>query len=329
MVLSNFFCKFVAMKMRAWIFAACWAVGALGGFAQSDTTFRFQSIAPMSIASKIIPSPQISIITPNIVAPKLNNYTPPEPLKLDYKFSQLSDSLKSTPELSVKPQVYRAASEFDFRGNPFSRDWSAGGEVLRLDQNLSLIGSGSYTAYPALGNIGTGSLGLQAKPIDRLTLGVGANVVKYHMGRSAWNDFGLYVNGSYQLTDALSVNAFGQYYFDQRYHSVGGMGLMQNAVYGGTLGYKFSDSFSLAVGAQRYYDAYTHTWRTVPIVAPTFKIFGAPLTVDVGGLIYNIVEALIYNSSDSHSGYAMPSGGSLVNPASQFKSRRAQGGDIR
>lgn len=252
--------------MRAWIFAACWAVGALGGFAQSDTTFRFQPIAPMSIASKIIPSPQISIITPNIVAPKLNNYTPPEPLKLDYKFSQLSDSLKSTPELSVKPQVYRAANEFDFRGNPFSRNWSAGGEVLRLDQNLSLIGSGSYTAYPALGNIGTGSLGLQAKPIDRLTLGVGANVVKYHMGRSAWNDFGLYVNGSYQLTDALSVNAFGQYYFDQRYHSVGGMGYMQNAVYGGTLGYKFSDSFSLAVGAQRYYDAYTHTWRTVPIV---------------------------------------------------------------
>ncbi|MDY4901096.1 MAG: hypothetical protein SO194_09905, partial [Sodaliphilus sp.] len=109
----------------------------------------------------------------------------------------------------------------------------------------------------------------------------------------------------------------------------GGMGLMQNAVYGGTLGYKFSDSFSLAVGAQRYYDAYTHTWRTVPIVAPTFKIFGAPLTVDVGGLIYNIVEALIYNSRDSHSGYAMPSGGPSVNPASQFKSRRAQGGDIR
>lgn len=104
--------------MRAWIFAACWAVGALGGFAQSDTTFRFQPIVPMSIASKIIPSPQISIITPNIVAPKLNNYTPPEPLKLDYKFSQLSDSLKSTPELSVKPQVYRAASEFDFREIP-------------------------------------------------------------------------------------------------------------------------------------------------------------------------------------------------------------------
>ena len=68
------------MKMRAWIFAACLVAGALGGFAQSDTTFRFQPIVPMSIASKIIPSPQISIITPNIVAPKLNNYTPPEPL---------------------------------------------------------------------------------------------------------------------------------------------------------------------------------------------------------------------------------------------------------
>lgn len=110
------------MKKRTLIFAIGVMAGALGGFAQSDTTFRFQPIAPKSIASKIIPSPQVSIITPNIVAPKLNNYTPPEPLKLDYKFSQLSDSLKSTPELSVKPQVYRAANEFDFRGNPFSRN---------------------------------------------------------------------------------------------------------------------------------------------------------------------------------------------------------------
>ena len=33
--------------MRAWIFAACLVAGALGGFAQSDTTFRFQPIVPM------------------------------------------------------------------------------------------------------------------------------------------------------------------------------------------------------------------------------------------------------------------------------------------
>ena len=98
--------------MRAWIFAACLAAGALGGFAQSDTTFRFQPIVPMSIASKIIPSPQISIITPNIVAPKLNNYTPPEPLKLDYKFSQLSDSLKCIvpPMSSTSGEIPSAAT---------------------------------------------------------------------------------------------------------------------------------------------------------------------------------------------------------------------------
>ena len=30
--------------MRAWIFAACLVAGALGGFTQSDTTFRFQPI---------------------------------------------------------------------------------------------------------------------------------------------------------------------------------------------------------------------------------------------------------------------------------------------
>lgn len=306
-------------------------VMALGAFAQSDTALRFKLALPSAVKVKAdFLQPQFTIITPNIVAPKLNNYLPPEPLKFDYKFSHLSDTLKTTPELSVVPQVFRQQQRFDFVGNPYGRDWSAGGEVLRLADGLSVMGSGSYTSYPALGNIGTASLGFQASPTERLTLGLGANGVKYHMGRSAWNDFGLYLNGSYQLTERLSVNAFGQYYFNKRFHSVGAMGYMQNAVYGGSVNYKFSDSFSLALGAQRYYDAYTHTWKTVPIVAPTFKLFGAPMTVDVGGLLLDIVEAIIDNArSDRHS-YSAPSGGSgNWNPASQFNSRRAQGGDIR
>lgn len=318
------------MALRRIILVASALVLALGASAQTDTTLRFKMALPASVAMKVAPlRPQFSIIMPNIVAPKLHNYIPPEPLKLDYKVASMADSLKTTPELSVKPQVFRAENQFHFTGNPFASDWSAGGEVLRLADGLSVVGSGSYTALPALGTMGTGSLGFLAAPTDRLTIGMGASGVKYHMGRSAWNDFGLYLNGSYKLTDRLSVNAFGQYYFDKRFHTVAAMGYMQSVVYGGTLDYKFSDSFSMAVGAQRYYDAYTHTWKTVPIVAPTFKLFGAPMTVDVGGLLYNIVESLIYNAREGSHHYSSPSGSGVSNPASQFQSRRAQGGNIR
>ncbi len=319
------------MVARKILFVVSALALALGAFAQTDTSMRFKPTLPPSVAMKVVGAyPQFSIMMPNIVSPKLNNYLPPEPLKLSNKLSDLPDSLKTAPELSVKPLVYRSESKFDFRGNPFVHDWSAGGEVLRLADGLSVVGSGSYTALPALGTMGTGSLGFRATPTERFTLGFGASGVKYHMGRSAWNDFGLYLNGSYKLTDRLSVNAFGQYYFDKRFHSVAAMGYMQSAVYGGSLDYQFSDSFSLAVGAQRYYDAYTHTWKTVPIVAPTFKIFGAPLSVDVGGLLYNIVETLINNAREGSSHhYSAPSGSWSSSPSSHFQSRRAQGGDIR
>lgn len=322
------------MMKRVAIFVATMAGFALGALAQSDTALRFNPTPiPNVVGADKLLKPQFSIITPNIVAPSLSNYLAPEPLQFDNKLSLLPDSLKATPELSVTPQVYRPENRYNFRGNPFSRDWSAGGELMRIDDNLSLVGSGSYTTYPALGNIGTGSLGLYATPTDRLSIGLGANAVKYHMGRSAWNDYGLYVNGSFKLTDRLSVNAFGQYYFDKRYHSVGAMGYMQSAVYGGSFDYKFSDKFSLALGAQRYYDPYTRTWKTVPIVAPTITLFGSPMTVDVGGILYNLVEAIIYNARENKNNYSLPAGAVSAPtgpmPMNQFNSRRAQGGNIR
>lgn len=304
---------------------------ALSAQGQLDSTLGIKPI-PTAIESRFGSlKPKFSIVAPNIAMPRLNNYVQPEPLKLDYKFSTLSDSLKTAPELSASAQVYPQESKFDFSGNPFSRDWSASGEVLKLSERVSLVGSGSRTTYPALGNIATGSLGFQLMPTGRLTVGMGVSGVKYHMGRSAWNDYGLYVEGAYQLTDRLSVNAFGQYYFNQRYHSVGAMGYMATGVYGGYFDYKFSDKFGLGLGAQRYYDAYTGRWRTVPIVAPTINLFGAPISVDVGGLLYNLVNGIIRGAREPKGGYSVPSKGAVpvANPASQFGSRRAQGGNIR
>lgn len=301
-----------------------------GAQGQTDTTLLRKPM-PAPVVSKFgLVKPKFSIVAPNVAMPKLSNYVQPEPLKLDYKFSSLSDSLKTAPELSVSPQVYPQESRFDFRGNPFSRDWSAGGEVARLTDRVSLMGSGSRTTYPAMGNVATGTLGLQFAPTDRFTVGLGVSGVKYHMGRSAWNEYGLYVEGTYQLSERLSVNAFGQYYFDQRYHSVGAMGYMPTGVYGGYFDYKFSDKFDLGLGVQRYYDPYTGKWKTVPIVAPTINLFGAPISVDVGGLLYNIVEGIIHGAREAKGGYSVSSKSMpAVTPAGQFGSRRAQGGNIR
>ena len=279
-------------------------------------------------SSKSLSKPEFSTISPNIVTPTLNNYIPPEPVKLNYKFSDLPDSIKAMPEISTNYVPIHLENTYNFHGNPYSSDWSASGEILKLAPNLSLVGSGSRTSYPALGNMATGSVGLSATFDERLTFGLGLSGVKYHMGRSAWNDYGFYGNASYQLTDRWSLNAFGQYYLEPRYHSMASMGYMQNAVFGGTVGYKFSDSFRLDVGAQRYYDPYSHTWKTLPIVQPTFKLFGSPISVDVGGFIYQLVESIIESSRKSN--YAVPASTSVsTGPAPvRFPSARAQGATI-
>ena len=80
------------------------------------------------------------------------------------------------------------------------------------------------------------------------------------------------------------------------------MPYMQDTRYGGTLGIKMSDKVSLDVGAQRYYDPYLRQWKTVPIIAPTVSVMGQPLSLDVGGLLYQVLD-YVFGSSKNGNGY--------------------------
>ena len=195
---------------------------------------------------------------------------------------------------------------FDFHGNPYSRDWAASGTIATVGTG-SITASGSHTTLPALGTMGSASLSYVQPIGERFTFSLGASAIKYHIDREAWNDYGFNAKASYKLSDKFSLNAFGQYYFYPRFAGAAAMGYMQNSNIGGTIGMQLSDNVKLDVGAQSYYDVYNHCWRTIPIVAPTFKLFGSPVSFDVGGLLYEIISAII-DSKSSHS-YIMPAGG--------------------
>lgn len=247
--------------------------------------------------------PLATSVSPDVVTPSLNNYKALE-MPSAGRLSKLDGQLRALPEWNMSVKPLRVAPVYDFRMNPFSRDWSASGVITTFD-DLYLTGSGSRISLPALGNMESGSLALTGVYDDRLSLTAGVTGMKYHMGRDAWNDYGIFGRANYRISDRLSVSAFSQYYFDQRYHSVGAMGYMQGARYGGTFDMKLSDKFGLNLGAQRYYDPYTHRWHTLPIVAPVITLWGQPFSVDVGGLVYQIIESLL----DKRKSYgAAPSG---------------------
>ena len=134
---------------------------------------------------------------------------------------------------------------------------------------------------------------------DRFQLTAGVTGSKYHFDNAAWNDYGVFANASFRLTDRFSLNAFGQHYMDQRHHSVAAMPFLGSSSYGGTIGWRASDNFALDVGARRIYDPFTRTWRTLPVVQPTINLFGAPISFDAGPLIYQILDYMLGSGKSS------------------------------
>lgn len=187
---------------------------------------------------------------------------------------------------------------FRFRMDPYSGNWSNSGIVTNIGRGY-LSGSSSFSSFPALGNVGSASVGITQFIGDNVTVTAGLSGNKYHMGRDAWNSYGVWGQASWKLSDVITLNAFGQYYTNQKFHSVASMPFLQDSRYGGTMNIKMSDKFSLDLGAQRYYDVFTGRWRTVPIVAPTLNLMGQPISIDAGGLIYQILE-YVFGSSSSH-----------------------------
>lgn len=215
-------------------------------------------------------------------------------LRLDYRFTTMSDSLMAyQPAWRDKP--FSTMPRLRFDTNPYSRDWSSNGIITRLGPGY-LTGAGAHTTYPGMGEVATASVAFSMPMGDRFQLTAGVTGSKYHFDRSAWNDYGIFGNASYRINDRLTLNAFGQYYINQRYHSVAVMPFLGSSSYGGTLGWRASDNFSLDVGARRLYDPYTGRWRTLPVVQPTINLLGAPISFDAGPLIYQLLDGLFGKS---------------------------------
>ena len=282
------------MKRAILIFMA---LVALVGVAQENQTIKLQFDQ-----SKI--SPQFTMPElPTAITPATNikptfkaNLPTAADLKLDYKMSQLSDSL------ALYQQDWRTASSslprFRYDTNPYSRDWSSSGVITRVGGGY-LTGSGSHTTYPGMGNTASASVAFTMPMGDRFQVTAGLTGSKYHFDNAAWNDYGVFANASFRLNDRFSLNAFGQHYVDQRYHSVAAMPFLGSSSYGGTLGWRASDNFALDVGARRIYDPYTGTWRTLPVVQPTINLFGAPISFDAGPLIYQILDYMLGSGKNS------------------------------
>ena len=267
------------------------ALVALIGVAQENQGVKLRFDPSVISPQFTMPELPLGITPATNIKPTFNAELPTAAdLNLNNRFDGMADSL------AVYQQDWRSSygsnmPRFRYDTNPYGRDWASRGVITRLGAGY-LTGSGSHTTYLGMGNMASASVAYTMPLGDRFQFTAGVTGSKYHFDRSAWNDYGVFGNASFRLNDHFSLNAFGQYYVNQRFHSVAAMPFLGSSSYGGTLGWRASDNFSLDVGARRIYDPYTGRWRTLPVVQPTINLFGAPISIDAGPWLYQALENL-------------------------------------
>ena len=262
---------------------------ALTGAAQENQGIKLQFDQSKISPEFTMPELPTSISPATNIKPTFNaNLPTAADLKLESGLHKLSDSL-AIYQQDWNNNRLTALPRFNYDTSPYSRDWSSGGIITRMGGGY-LTGSGSHTTYPGMGNMATASIAYTMPMGERMQITAGLTGSKYHFDHVAWNDYGVFGNASFRLNNRLTLNAFGQYYINQQFHSVAAMPFLGSSSYGGTLGWHASDSFSLDVGARRIYDPYTGQWRTLPVVQPTFSLFGAPISFDAGPLLYQVLD---------------------------------------
>lgn len=253
-------------------------------------------VLPESLLKPMLPQP----IAPGVT---LSFALPPEP-NADITGWRSHGARQAVMSFTAEhAELYPLSREpFRFRMDPYSGNWATSGVITGIGRGY-LSGSGSFTSRPALGNVGSASVAITQFLGDNVTVTAGVGGNKYHFGRDVWNSYGVWGQASWRLSDVFTLNAFGQYCANQQFHSVAAMPFLQDTRYGGTLGIKMSDHFSLDVGAQRYYDVYTGKWRTVPVVAPTLNVMGQPISIDAGGLLYQLFESILGKGRNGYTDY--------------------------
>ena len=155
--------------------------------------------------------------------------------------------------------------------------------LLRWDEG-KLTGFNNITMQPGIGSVATaGAIGVHHFS-DELTLTGGAMLQKTGI---FYNTATLSAQLSYQLTDYVSLNAFGAYEtpsFMSMYHTP------QQYLFGGYVTFSTENKkWGIDLGEKTEMNPYTGRLEATPIVMPYYNLNGQKLGFDFGGLLKSII----------------------------------------
>ena len=157
-------------------------------------------------------------------------------------------------------------------------------------KNVKVSGSQNYDSATVL-DINTESpfyipaYHINSSPMFYGDINAGINAVKFNLPYSIGQSFGMFGSLTYHPNEVFRIKIFGAYSPNSRYN-------FNNIYYGTTIGYDFTDRFGMEVGIQRYYDI-QKGWQITPIVTPYYKFNKFSIGIDMGGMIYNMIQNTI------------------------------------
>ena len=212
----------------------------------------------------------------------MNNDVPP----VDVTKSLLADSMSFRTEL-IHPNVSMPKVP---TLQSYTQLTKQGGTGLTLWKGANLNFFGATDQKPGLMTTETGMMML-SQDLGRWHFTASGNVNKYWMPwqHSLATQYGFGGTVGYQLSDAVTLNAFGYYYANQLMVGPAMSPYVNSTTYGGYADIRFNKTFGANLGVRRYVNPMTGKWTTEPIVNPYIKIGDSKLEFPLGSILKAVV----------------------------------------
>lgn len=104
------------------------------------------------------------------------------------------------------------------------------------------------------------------------------------------NQFGIAGSLEYLICSNLTAGISGSYYTTHPFYSIAAMPYVGTNYYGAWIKYE-NDKVGIRLGAERYYDAFSQKWNTVPIVSPIIRLGKhARMEIPLGEMLKSVID---------------------------------------
>ena len=206
---------------------------------------------------------------------------------IDITKSLLLDSLH-LPEQLQRPNISIPTAPAVQSYTQLTKQGATG---IALWRGATLGFYGATDQKPGLMTTEMGSMTLHQN-LGRLHVTASGNVNKYWM---PWQhmlstQYGLGATVAYQLSDVVTLNAFGYYYANQLMVGPAMSPYINASTYGGYADIRFNKTFGTNLGVRRYVNPMTGKWTTEPIVNPYIKIGDGKLEFPLGAILQTLIR---------------------------------------